>query len=199
MEEFKDILNSIKENIRKELGGRDGWSFLYQFLKYASKLEGEIAEVGVFAGATAKILAKACSDKPIHLFDTFKGMPAEMISSIDKYGSGETGCPFEIAQNSLKEYSNICFHPGVFPSTAESIKDKEFCFIHCDADLYKTTLSCLNFFYNRMIKGGIMLFRNYKFLACCPGTEEAIDGFLVDKPEYPIELIAGHYCLIIKI
>jgi len=195
MESFEDIFNSMKERV---IVCRDGCFLLYQFLNYASKLDGEVAEVGVYQGATAKLLAKTCPDKPVHLFDTFKGVPDGVVLPIDKHLPGDFKVSLEEVKDYLKEHSNIRLHPGVFPSTAEPIKDKKFCFVHYDADLYKTTFDCLDFFYTRMVKGGVILFHDFKF-SNCPGVEKAIADFLINKPEHPIELIVEYYCLIIKI
>ena len=43
---------------------------------------GEVAECGVYKGGTAKILAELVSDRPLHLFDTFCGMPQPTLSGI---------------------------------------------------------------------------------------------------------------------
>lgn len=194
MKSFEDIYKSV---IEKASVIEVGCFLLYQFLKHASKLEGEVAEVGVYRGGTAKVLAEACPDKPIHLFDTFKGMPD--ILEVDKHLIGafdETS--IEEVREYLKEYPNVYLYPGIFPSTIEAVKDKKFCFVHCDADIYKSTFDCLDFFYTRMVKGGVMLFHDYNFRQC-PGVKKAISEFLVGRPEYPIYLVVQYYCLIIKI
>ena len=51
-----------------------------QYLVYAAaraqtKLPGAMAEVGVYAGASAKLICEAKGDKALHLFDTFSGLP----------------------------------------------------------------------------------------------------------------------------
>src|SRR5205085_6808666 len=49
---------------------------VYQLVLRTQKLEGEIAEVGVYRGGSAKLIASLKGTKPLHLFDTFAGMPA---------------------------------------------------------------------------------------------------------------------------
>ena len=44
-------------------------------LEATRRCDGEIAECGVYKGGTAKILAELAPGRPIHLFDTFEGMP----------------------------------------------------------------------------------------------------------------------------
>jgi hypothetical protein len=67
--------------------------------------------------------------------------------------------------------------------------------VHFDVDLYESTKACLEFFYPRMIVGGVMLSHDYSLLA---GVRKAVDEFLQDKPEKPIELPSTQ-CMIVKL
>jgi O-methyltransferase len=50
---------------------------LYQLARHASRLDGNFAEIGVYRGGTAKLLANITdgAKRELHLFDTFDGMP----------------------------------------------------------------------------------------------------------------------------
>ena len=50
---------------------------LYQFARQVHELPGDVAEIGVYRGGTARLLAKVfeSNDKPLHLFDTFTDLP----------------------------------------------------------------------------------------------------------------------------
>ena len=50
---------------------------IYQLVRQAGNLPGDLAEVGVYKGGTAKLLAKSVDPgtKKLHLFDTFTEMP----------------------------------------------------------------------------------------------------------------------------
>ena len=52
------------------------------------RCSGEVAECGVYKGGTAKILAELVPDRPLHLFDTFCGMP-ETDPSRDLHKAGD--------------------------------------------------------------------------------------------------------------
>jgi len=94
----------------------------------------------------------------------------------------------------LNKYEHINFYKGLFPSTANPIKNKNFSFVHLDLDLYEGTLDSIKFFYPRMSKGGIILTHDYK---SAQGVKKAFDGFFKDKPEPLIEM-SGSQCLIVK-
>ncbi len=67
--------------IQSALSGPDMYQYQTEaYLLYYHALQmrnkpGEVAEVGVYQGGSAKLLAKILPNKEIHLFDTFTGMP----------------------------------------------------------------------------------------------------------------------------
>lgn len=171
---------------------------LYQFTKQVAGLSGDAAEVGVYKGGTAKLLAKQFSSqgKRIYLFDTFSGTP-EVNPAIDKVKTGlHSDTSLEGVRDFLRDCDNVDFFPGFFPDTASGLEDRVFSFVHVDANLYRSVWDSYEFFYPRMVPGGVMINDDYAFL-CCPGAKQATDEFFADKPEIPIHLPTGQ-CLIIK-
>jgi O-methyltransferase len=73
---------------------------------------------------------------------------------------------------------------GYFEETLSAWGDRQFSVVHIDCDLYQSYLTCLDFFYPRMVPGGHIVFDEYDFIAdVYPGAQKAIDEFLADKPE----------------
>jgi O-methyltransferase len=163
---------------------------LHRITERILKLEGDIAEVGVYLGGSAKIMALAsCGKKTIHLFDTFQGI-AETTPSFDKVKVGEFRCPLDAVKDYLKEFSQIRYHPGMFPQSVKNdleILGKKFALVNLDADTYVTTKACLEFFYPRMSRGGVILIHDYHSLTC-PGVKPAVEEFMADKPETIFDL-----------
>ncbi len=56
-----------------------------------------------------------------------------------------------------------------------------------NADLYASTLECCEFFYKKMVPGGMMLFDDY-LVPDTPGVKKAVDEFFSAKKESPIIL-----------
>ena len=75
--------------------------------------------------------------------------------------------------------NNVIICKGVFPKTAEEITEKEFVFVNLDFDLYMPTIAGLNFFYSRLVQGGVILVHDY-YNPIYPGIRRAIDEFLVN-------------------
>lgn len=170
---------------------------IYMAVKNTTKINGDIAEVGTYRGGSAKLICEAKGNKSLHLFDTFNGLPD--LCSIDnpkRYHKGKCSASMEGVKNYLRRYSNVYIYKGLFPSTAESIKNKKFSFIHLDVDLYESTKASLEFFYPRMSPGGIIISHDYIQLTM--GVKKAFDDFFRDKPE-PIIEMSGSQCLIVKL
>jgi O-methyltransferase len=74
---------------------------------------------------------------------------------------------------------------GFFRDTLARHAERRFSFVHLDCDIYESYKECLEFFYSRTSRGGIVLFDEYKDPRW-PGCTKAIDEFLADKPEKPV-------------
>ncbi|MGM3941125.1 TylF/MycF family methyltransferase, partial [Salmonella sp. NW387] len=62
-----------------------------------------------------------------------------------------------------------------------------YCFVHVDVDLYQPTRDSIQFFYPRMVPGGIMLFDDYGSGMQSPGAARAVDDFMAGNPEPVID------------
>ncbi len=178
---------------------KDRCFMLYQLSKQVAALGGEVAEVGVYRGGSAKLLAKACANKRVHLFYTFTGLPAAdpNIDRMDFYGTHTfSNTSSEIVRAFLADCENIVIHEGLFPSTAKALASEEFCLVHVDTDLYRPVMDCLEFFYPRTVSGGMLVFDDYEW-PLTPGVKQAIQEFLAGKPELPV-ISTRNQCFVIK-
>lgn len=171
---------------------------LFMVVERTKKTKGDIAEVGVYKGGTAKLICEAKGDRLLHLFDTFEGIPR--VDEIDApiFHNGEFKSSFEKVKSYLQEYKNVYIYKGVFPATAEPVKGREFSFVHLDVDTYKSTSDCLWFFYPRMTKGGIIMIHDYCGKYTATGVKKAVDEFFGDKPEFVIETLSSSHGVIAK-
>lgn len=192
--EFNVLYGQIREHT---VVSKNRCFMLYQLLRYASNLDGDIAEVGIYKGGTIKLIAKAVPYKNVYLFDTFSGMPA-MTTETDFHKAKDfNDTSLSSVKSLLKDCSNLTFCKGLFPDTASPIKDKKFSLVHIDVDLYKSVKDCLEFFYSRLVRGGVIVIDDYESWAC-PGVKKAVSEFLADKKECPI-ITAEIQCTIIKL
>lgn len=189
-----DVIQKIKKDREIWLTYNELYQ-VYALTKSVEKIKGDIAEVGVYKGGSAKIISKAKGKKTLHLFDTFDGLPDPTKNDDERHYKGRFATQVEEVKNYLKNEKNVFFYVGFFPKTAAPIEKKKFSFVHLDVDLYKSTKDCLQFFYPRMNKGGVILSHDY---IGTPGVRKAFHEFLKDKPE-PIIEMTGTQCLIVKV
>ncbi len=174
------------------LSGNEAFT-VYSLARAQSRLEGAMAEVGVYQGCSAKIITVASGAKPLHLFDTFVGLPSPNESESDRMSAGHYAASLASVQSFLSAEHNIHFYQGIFPATADAVSEAKFSFVHLDVDLKSSTLACLAFFYPRMVPGGVILSHDYSYL---DGVREAFDEFLTDKPEFALELATSQAMLV---
>ena len=153
--ERSSVLNLIRK-IKKEteflLLDNEAYQ-IFMAVRCTGKINGDIAEAGVYKGGSAKLICEAKGDKTLHLFDTFEGLPElYAIDDPKQFHKGQYSVTCAEVKNFLKKYQNVYFYEGLFPSTAEPIKNNFFSFVHLDLDLYEATLNSLEFFYPRMNK-----------------------------------------------
>lgn len=199
-EDRNNIFNKIK-HIAKEselLLQPDEAYQLFSIVERLTKIPGDMAEVGTFKGGSAKIILEAdSSHKPLHLFDTFEGLPKPTSQDFPEhfFQGGEYKSSMEEVKHYLRNYPQAHFYKGTFPKTAEALKDLRFSFVNIDVDLHQCTHDALEFFYPRMNKGGVIISHDY---IKAGGVRRAVDDFFKDKPEAVFET-AGTQCFIVKI
>lgn len=180
---------------------------LYEYAIYASFLpEGIVAEAGVWAGGSLYILASVIQDSEIYGFDSWKGLPERSVEDFDNdlcevykdvqdamtAGWGVCSPPADLFS---KFGDRVKLIPGWFEDTLIAVSDKRFRLVHIDCDRYASCKVCLEFFYPRMIGGGIIVVDDYLFLPT-PGVTRAVDEFVADKPgEFRYNVSDGLYLI----
>lgn len=172
---------------------------LFSLVRQTAKLGGAMAEVGVYRGASARLIHEADQSRPLHLFDTFQGLPEPAADDTEfrngPFAKGQFACALDEVKEYVSPSSHVFFHPGFFPQTAGPVKGKLFSFVHADVDLYASTRSVLEFFYPRIVPGGVILFHDFH---TCKGPHNAITEFFKGKLEPVLEL-PGDQAAVVKV
>lgn len=186
--EFLKVHARVTEAEAGIIGLRERYN-LWMLARAAQRFSGEMAEVGVFRGGSAMILAAAKGAAELHLFDTFAGMPETDQKHDGIFTAGMFGgTSLAEVQALLSPYSNVHFHPGFFPESAKDLRrDIRFKLTNIDVDIRSSTLSCLEYFYPRTVPGGFIVLHDYNDCGV-PGVKVAVQEFMQDKPETVLEL-----------
>ncbi len=155
---------------------------------------GHMAEVGVYQGGSARLICEVKGETPLHLFDTFEGLPKAATPDGKVHRVSQYACSLESVSEYLQGFPNVYFYKGLFPESAAETPEAQYSFVHFDVDLYESTKACLEYFYPRMLPAGVMISHDYSVLA---GVKQAFEEFLADKPEEVIELPSTQ-CMVIK-
>ena len=179
------------------------WS-LNQFSIYEKKLislshfcdttpkNSDIIECGVGCGKGTQLLASISysQNRSYYAFDTFSGFPDGVEEdNFFKSDSREVFSCFNVAyiKDQLKNVgvsseviNSINFREGLFSETFKSYSGNPG-FVFADVDLYQSYKECLEFFFPKLVKNGVILFDEYdskKSLKKWPGAKIAIDEFV---------------------
>jgi hypothetical protein len=164
---------------------------IYQLIKLTNNLDYPIVEIGVYNGGSSFLINKCRNkNKRLYLFDTFEGLlDVNINDNYVKNGQIKTENEKNI-YDLFKDEENIKIIKGYFPDVIKDdidFNNQKFSFVHLDVDTYQSTLNCLMYFYDKMIKNGIILTHDYSNTNAL-GVNKSFNEFFKDKSEHIIHL-----------
>jgi O-methyltransferase len=160
-----------------------------------STLDGWVAECGCAAGLSFLQLcsiqtqhAPSWQGEQFQVFDSFEGLSEPGSKDLDITGmetsnaqrvlgmtrAGNMAFGFEAVSNRiLTRFPRVELHRGWLPASLDGIAEHAYRFVHVDVDLYEPTLGCFEYFYPRLVRGGMIVTDDYNW----PGGRRAIDEF----------------------
>lgn len=195
---------AVRPHPQPESYGAANINILLTLLDRTAKLNGAVAECGVYRGATlvtmAVYLAQAGSKRTLWGMDSFEGFQHTILN--DEEGAPDaTRTPQGFSDTSLGRVqkklerfhlTNVKLVPGFFENSLKTLPEQSYSFVHLDCDTYVAYKECLEYFYPRMQAGGVIAFDEYNDPSW-PGCNRAVDEFLVGKPEALEEVVQDNY------
>ena len=146
------------------------------------KINGAVAELGVYRGDFAKEINRVFSDRDFYLFDTFEGFPEEdmdyevtnnlLLNQVGKLANTSV----ELVLSKMPHPDKCVIRKGYFPDTSVGMEEKQFAFVNIDVDLYKPVLAGLEYFWPRIVENGYIFVHDY-FSFSYAGAKKAIEEF----------------------
>ena len=169
--------------------------FIIQALAQTKNLEGDVCEFGVAQGETSALIANeiAASNKILHLFDSFAGLPKPsekdklkddifLCGDIQAY-EGKMRCPEDMVMARLQAISfpaeRYVIHKGLFDRNLLDIErnlPQKVSFAYVDFDFYEPIKLALEFIDPLCPSGAIIIVDDYDFFST--GAKTAVDEFL---------------------
>jgi hypothetical protein len=191
-QEILDIIKSIKS--RRDsfhsvaCQSEEEFILLAEMVKKCNHLHGDFAEIGVYEGFTSEFISKFMhKDKVFFLCDTFSGLADVSVDDPNINMSNGALAVDEERFNSINPFcKNIksIIVPGYFPdSSTKEMNSSRYAFVHIDTDTYISTLKSLEYFYPKMVNGGIIVVHDYRNHNGTLGVKKAVDSFMIDKED----------------
>lgn len=173
---------------------------LIQLAKSVADLPGSTAECGVYRGVGSGLICQTLRDTYTrdarHFgFDSFEGLPEpaeadRMANGRLHWSRGKLASDYTTVQSLLSEFPFAEVVKGWIPQCLEPAQDHIFRLVHIDVDLKQPTTDSLEFFYPRLVSGGLIVLDDHGFTDC-PGARVAAEEFFARKPEKIVEVPTG--------
>ena len=200
---FINIYNQVKKNTLVDIYR---CYELWQLVQKIHTLDAHAAilEVGVWRGGTAAIIAKQLtnlkSKANLYLADTFEGV-AKAGTNDSFYSGGEhSDTSQHIVEDVLKNKSQYPYFKilkGIFPEeTADKILvSEQFGLCHIDVDVYSSAKDILEWVWNKLVSGGVVVFDDYGFHSCT-GVTKLVEEYRNYPDRQIIHNLNGHAIMI---
>lgn len=213
---FMDNLKFINAyNLGKQTGALDNHPGDIHFraytacwaAKHALKLDGDFVECGVGKGLLSKTIVSYLEFQHVkqhfYLFDTFKGIPVNQ-STQDERVNIEFLNDRHFSQQYLgsvtdafAEYTNVHLVAGVVPESLRTVEIQAVAFLSIDMNNASAEVAALEYFWDKIVFGGIVLLDDYAYGREFLSQKAALDK-LADEFDFEILTLATGQGLIIK-
>lgn len=199
-DESKAIITRVKP---RTLTGVEKIYGLIEATRYVvgNDIEGDIVECGVWRGGSMQTVALVlkslgASDRDIHLFDTFEGMPPpgaedrrfddQTAEALLERGTRDQSIWAYAALEDVKEgisevdypAERVHFHQGMVEETIPEQAPGKIALLRLDTDWYASTIHELDNLYDRLTPGGVLIIDDYDFWK---GSRQATDEFIAKR------------------
>jgi O-methyltransferase len=198
---------NVEPNVYESPEGSSNIRIIFGLLEPALALPGNVAECGVWQGSTliptGLFVRRRGPAKRVMGFDSFQGLDQTVSRDVELGGDadprkrvgGFSNTSYEAVAQRVRQFGlsgTVTLAPGYFQDTLPRHADSRFCFVHLDCVIYESYRQCLEFFFPRMVTGGIMLHDEYKD-PTWPGCTQAVDEFLTGRAERIIEIKSDNH------
>ena len=195
-QEFLSIFNSIRPNTLVDI--YRCWE-LWTLARQTAKLEGGIIEVGVWRGGTGALMAmssqRAGAGGPVYLCDTFEGVVKAGLHDTFYKGGEHADTTRHIVEDLVRSLglTNVSILKGIFPEeTAELIESRErFRLCHIDVDVYSSSRDVMTWVWDRMVRGGVVVYDDYGF-SLCEGITRYVNEQIMETDRIVLHNLNGH-------
>jgi hypothetical protein len=156
---------------------------------HASHLEGDFVDCGVHTGIFSRSVINYINfnktGKKYYLLDTFSGLsekystPEELKRNKEmKYDT--RGDIYTQVKETFKNF-NVKIIKGAVPETLTQVDSQKICYLSIDMNCVQPEVDTLNFFWDKMVKGGVIILDDYGYANSTNDQKLAHDAFAKEK------------------
>jgi O-methyltransferase len=179
---------------------------LWKLVEQVAKLEsGHIIEIGVWRGGTGALMAtqaRNCGIKDrVFLCDTFTGVvkagPRDAVYKGGEHADTSRQVVEELILARM-ELDNVEILEGVFPDqTGDRVEGAQFRLCHIDVDVYQSAKDIVDWIWDRMVPGGVVVYDDYGFYSC-GGIARCVEEQMLSPDRLVVHNLNGH-AIIVKL
>lgn len=168
----------------------------------AERVPGAVVELGCFRGAMTlwmrAVLDALGDDRPIHAFDSFRGLPGTTEEDEIILPTGVLAATLEDVLATFAQWGRTppILHPGWFEETLPGELPDRLAFAYLDGDLYSSTVISLAECVPRLARSGALILDDYADQQANPRAVVKLPGVKLACDEYfgassPIDVLVG--------
>jgi O-methyltransferase len=199
--QFHDLYNEIRQNTLVDIFR------CFELWELAGKVHGldpgaAFIEIGVWRGGTAAVVGKKLSqlnaEIPFYLADTYTGVKKSSDKDAFYFDNEHADTSEEMVREILQDkYHHYVFLNGIFPEdTAHLIPEGgRFGYCHIDVDVYNSASDVVDWIWDKLIPGGVIVFDDYGFHTCT-GITQFVNEQKLKNDRMIIHNLNGHAIMV---
>ncbi len=172
---------------------------LWKLVEQSAKLQsGSIVEIGVWRGGTGALIAKQAKNygilDQVYLCDTFSGVVKAGPKDSNYKGGEHSDTTRQVVEELIRQMrlDNVQILEGIFPDqTGHLVEHLQFRFCHIDVDVYQSAKDIVEWIWDRMVHGGIVVYDDYGFMGC-DGVTKYVEEQMPFKDRIVLHNLNGH-------
>jgi hypothetical protein len=153
------------------------------------KLDGDFVECGVNKGFFSKAIVTNTEfdklNKKFYLFDTYEGISGikdqyseeeHKLMKVDNWVK-EYNLQYDNVKWSFRDYPNVKIVKGVVPEILNSVNIDKVAYLSLDMNCAYPELKAIEFFWSKIVKGGMVILDDYAFDKMYESQRKAMDEF----------------------
>lgn len=167
--------------------------------KHASNLQGDFVECGVNKGILSSAVINYVEfqklNKKFYLLDTFSGLDEKYCTQIEMEKSKSSSYEKQqgLYEQVIERFNNfnVKIIKGAIPETLNEVDTKMVCYLSIDMNCVQPEVEALNFFWEKIVSGGIIILDDYGYANSYNEQKKAHDAFAKSKGVMVLTLPTG--------